>query len=73
MANSTDESAYLKEVVDKHMKAILRLLKKEKISLSAAWESIWDQVYDLATKDFEVSSEVIQKRVSYDRLQELYQ
>jgi hypothetical protein len=62
----------LKEIVDKHMKAILRLLKKDNISPSEAWESIWDQIYELAAKDFEVSPGVIQKRVAYDHLQDLY-
>lgn len=62
----------LKEVVDKHVKAILKLLEKDKISLSEAWEAIWDQVYELAAKDFEVSPEVIQRRVDYDKIRELY-
>lgn len=62
----------LKEAVDLHMKAILKLLKKEQISISDGWESIWDLVYELTAKDFDVSPEVIQKRVNYDKLQELY-
>ena len=63
----------LKEAVDKHLKAILKLLEKEKISLSEAWESIWDQVYELAARDFEVSPEVIQRRIAYDKLQDMFQ
>ena len=60
----------LKVVVDKHMRAILKLLQKDKIPLSEAWEPIWDQIYELAAKDFEVSPEVIQRRVTSDKIQE---
>src|SRR3989338_4654570 len=36
----------LKAVVDKHMKAIVRLLEKDGIAGSEAWEPIWDRIYD---------------------------
>ena len=62
----------LKVIVDKHIKAILKLLEKEKIPLSEAWESIWDQIYELAARDFAVSPEVIQRRIDHDRIRESY-
>lgn len=60
----------LRAVVDKHMKAIIKLLEKDGISPSEAQESIWDRIYDLAAKDFDVSPEVIQRRVTYEKLQD---
>jgi len=61
----------LEKRVKKHLKAMHQEIKDQHIKIKDL-EPIWDFVYDSVAKDFEVSCEVIQRRVDYDKLRETY-
>ncbi|MFH1022857.1 MAG: ImmA/IrrE family metallo-endopeptidase [Planctomycetota bacterium] len=62
----------LKTVVDECVKDAIGRLQVNGLSLKAGWEAAWDFVYESVAKPFEVSAEVIRRRVDYDRLQDIY-
>jgi len=47
-------------------------IQKEDISLSENWDFAWDRIADQLAKDFEVSTQVIEKRLSKDKVMDLY-
>ncbi len=60
---------YLEQVVDKHLRAIVRILKsKGQLIGTDMIGPVWDVIYDRTAKDFGVSSAVIQHRIGYDNL-----
>ena len=59
---------HLKEHTQYHIERI----GKEDISLSENWDFAWDRIADQLAKDFEVSTQVIEKRLSKDKVMDLY-
>ena len=51
-----------------HIERIL----KEGISLTENWDFAWDRIADQLAKDFEVSSQVIEKRLNKDKIMDRY-
>ncbi len=47
-------------------------IRKEDISLSENWDFAWDSIAAQLAKDFEVSSDVIEKRLSKDKIMDRY-
>mgnify|MGYP001597405956 CR=1 FL=1 len=47
-------------------------IRKEDISLSENWDFAWDRIADQLAKDFEVSTQVIEKRLSKDKVMDRY-
>lgn len=47
-------------------------IRKEGISLSKNWDFAWDQIAAQLAKDFEVSSDVIEKRLTKDKVMDMY-
>lgn len=62
----------LETVIEERMSEVLEAVKSSKIDLRNAAEYIWDQVCELASKDLEVSAEVINKRIGFDKIKENY-
>lgn len=62
----------LEKRVKKHMKKIYDEVKKRNISGIKDIEPVWDLVYDYTAEDFEVSKEVVHRRIEYDKLREIY-
>ena len=56
------------ELTEYHIKRI----RKEGISLSENWDFAWDRVADQLAKDFEVSTQVIEKRLNKDKIRDKY-
>lgn len=47
-------------------------IQKEDISLRENWDFAWDRIADQLAKDFEVSTQVIEKRLGKDKVRDLY-
>lgn len=62
----------LRERVDFHFRAISKVMMKRSISFEDRREFVWDLIYERAAKDFEVSKDVVLRRVDYDRLKEAF-
>lgn len=60
---------HLQRLADKYIKRIL----KEGISLEEKWDACWAWVADWLAKDFEVSTQAIEKRLEKDGIKERYQ
>ena len=65
-------SEKLERRVKKHLKTIYEEIKKRNSPDIKDIEPVWDLVYDYTAEDFEVSKEVIQRRIEYDKLRETY-
>ena len=63
-------SEKLERRVKKHLKTIYEEIKKRNIPDIKDIEPVWDLVYDYTAEDFEVSKEVVQRRIEYDKLRE---
>ena len=61
-------SEHLTERTQYHIERI----RKEDISLSENWDFAWDRIADQLAKDFEVSTQVIEKRLSKDKAMDRY-
>ncbi|MBI5694256.1 MAG: ImmA/IrrE family metallo-endopeptidase [Nitrospirae bacterium] len=59
---------HLEKLTDSYVKKIL----KEGISLNDNWDFAWDRIAARLAKDFEVSSEVIDRRLKYDKIFDKY-
>ena len=47
-------------------------IQKEGIPLTENWDFAWDRIADQLAKDFEVSSQVIEKRLNKDKIMDRY-
>ncbi|HUT35272.1 MAG TPA: ImmA/IrrE family metallo-endopeptidase [Planctomycetota bacterium] len=60
----------LRTAVTNHLARVADRLKQENIPIAAVRDTVWDIVIDLVAKQFEVSADVIQRRVEKDSLSE---
>ncbi|MFP4057457.1 MAG: ImmA/IrrE family metallo-endopeptidase [Candidatus Brocadiia bacterium] len=60
----------LRESLGRHFREVSDRVAQEGIRLAAVYDRVWDMVLDTVGKEFEVSTQVIQKRVDKDRLQD---
>ena len=47
-------------------------IRKEGLSLNENWDFAWDRIADQLAKDFEVSTQVIEKRLNKDKIMDRY-
>lgn len=62
-------SEHLQRLADEYVKRI----RKEGLSLEENWDPCWAWIADWLAKDFEVSTQVIEKRMGKDLIKERYQ
>lgn len=61
-----------KEHLEKLADSYVRKIRKEGISLIDNWDFAWARIAARLAKDFEVSTEVIERRLKYDKIFDLY-
>ncbi len=50
----------------------VKLVRKNKISMKENWDFVWARVAAKLAKEFEVSTQVIEKRLDKDKIREQY-
>ena len=61
-----------KEHLVEHTQHYVNYILNEGISLKETWDFAWDRIADQLAKDFEVSTQVIEKRLSKDGIMDRY-
>ncbi len=60
------------EHLEKLTQSYVKLVRENKISFKENWDYVWDLIAAKLAKDFEVSTQVIEKRLNKDKIREQY-
>ncbi|ODS34252.1 MAG: hypothetical protein SCARUB_00626 [Candidatus Scalindua rubra] len=60
------------EHLEKLTQSYVKFVRENKISLKENWDYVWDRIAAKLAKDFGVSTQVVEKRLGKDKIQEKY-
>ena len=63
-------SAFLKRSVKEQLEQFIDEIKRSGHSFADLKKVVWERVFSLVAQEYEVSAEVIKRRIKYDRLKE---